>query len=128
MNKLGRRVPRALEEALAAVSLLHSCPWSLEPSRAVVNIHMLSIHRSRLQAAFLDTKHLLHPLLTTFGKFPCSGPLPEPWGRNSNLADDLGADKDLPQSVRAPLNFPEDPFYTNYLVGISILTNFGSLT
>ena len=41
--------------ALAAVFLLHSCPWSLEPVRAVVNIHMLSIHRSRLQAASLDT-------------------------------------------------------------------------
>ena len=39
----------------SAVFLLHSCPWSLEPSRAVVNIHMLSIHRSRLQAASLDT-------------------------------------------------------------------------
>ena len=40
----------------SAVFLLHSCPWSLEPSRAVVNIHMLSIHRSRLQAASLDKK------------------------------------------------------------------------
>ena len=39
----------------SAVFLLHSCPWSLEPGRAVVNIHMLSIHRSRLQAASLDT-------------------------------------------------------------------------
>ena len=29
----------------------------------------------------LGPKHLLHPLLTTFGKFPVSGPLPEPWGR-----------------------------------------------
>ena len=29
----------------------------------------------------LGPKHLLHPLLTTFGKFPFSGPLPEPWGR-----------------------------------------------
>ena len=38
----------------SAVFLLHSCPWSLEPIRAVVNIHMLSIHRSRLQAASLD--------------------------------------------------------------------------
>ena len=38
-----------LDNAIAAVSLLHACPWSLEPSRAVVNIHMLSIHRSRLQ-------------------------------------------------------------------------------
>ena len=41
--------------ASTAVFLLHSCPWSLEPYRAVVNIHMLSIHRSRLQAASLDT-------------------------------------------------------------------------
>ena len=53
MNKLGRRVLDTLE-CLTAVSLLHSCPWSLEPVRAVVNIHMLSIHRSRLQAASLD--------------------------------------------------------------------------
>ena len=30
----------------------------------------------------LGPKHLLHPLLTTFGKFPFSGPLPGPWGRN----------------------------------------------
>ena len=41
--------------ASTAVFLLHSCPWSLEPYRAAVNIHMLSIHRSRLQAASLDT-------------------------------------------------------------------------
>ena len=39
----------------SAVFLLHSCPWSLEPVRAVDDIHMLSIHRSRLQAASLDT-------------------------------------------------------------------------
>ena len=26
---------------------------------------------------------LLHPLVTTFGKFPFSGPLPGPWGRKS---------------------------------------------
>ena len=31
----------------------------------------------------LGPKHLLHPLLTTFRKFPFSGPLPEPWGRKS---------------------------------------------
>ena len=35
-----------------------------------------------LQHCSLGPKHLLHPLLTTFGKFPFSGPLPEPWGRN----------------------------------------------
>ena len=28
----------------------------------------------------LGPKHFLHPLLTTFAKFPFSGPLPEPWG------------------------------------------------
>ena len=29
----------------------------------------------------LAPKHLLHPLLTTFGKLPFSGSLPESWGR-----------------------------------------------
>ena len=38
-----------------AVFLLHSCPWSLEPSRASNDIIMLSTSRSRLQAASLDT-------------------------------------------------------------------------
>ena len=35
----------------------------------------------------LGPKHLLHPLLTTFGKFPFSGPLPEHWGRKDSIAE-----------------------------------------
>ena len=42
-----------------AVFLLHSCPWSLEPSRASNDIIMLSTSRSRLQAASLDKNNLL---------------------------------------------------------------------
>ena len=53
---------------LAAVFLLHSCPWSLEPVRAVVNIHMLSIHRSRLQAASLDIRHYGCRVMQSWGK------------------------------------------------------------
>ena len=41
-NKLGRRMPLCYDNAIDAVSLLHSLPWSLEPCRAIVNIHMLS--------------------------------------------------------------------------------------
>ena len=41
MNKLDRRVPQCLDKD--ALSLLHTSPWSLEPSRAIVNIHMQSI-------------------------------------------------------------------------------------
>ena len=41
-NKLGRCMPLHYDNAIDAVSLLHSCPWSLEPYRAIVNIHMLS--------------------------------------------------------------------------------------
>ena len=63
MNKLGRRVLDTLE-CHTAVSLLHSCPWSLEPVRAVVNIHMLSIHRSRLQAASLDREYPMFSLFS----------------------------------------------------------------
>ena len=40
MNKLDRRVPLCLDQD--ALSLLHTSPWSLEPSRAMVNIHMQS--------------------------------------------------------------------------------------
>ena len=41
MNKLDRRVPQCLDKD--ALSLLHTSPWSLEPGRAIVNIHMQSI-------------------------------------------------------------------------------------
>ena len=51
-SKTGREGGNASSNA---VFLLHSCPWSLEPSRASNDIIMLSTSRSRLQAASLDT-------------------------------------------------------------------------
>ena len=60
MNKLDRRVPQCLDED--ALSLLHTCPQSLEPSRAMVNIHMQSISAQGDIPLTISSAHLATPL------------------------------------------------------------------
>ena len=60
MNKLDRRVPQCSDQD--ALSLLHTSPWSLEPSRAMVNIHMQSILvQGRIPLTLLLREHAVLP-------------------------------------------------------------------
>ena len=65
MNKLDRRVPQCLDKD--ALSLLHTSPWSLEPGRAIVNIHMQSISAQGKTPLTKNTPN--NTIFGTFGAF-----------------------------------------------------------
>ena len=85
MNKLDRRVPHCLDKD--ALSLLHTSPWSLEPGRAIVNIHMQSISaQGETPLTLLLREHAVLPTEQKRTKLGAS---------NSHLTTQLNSDRFL---------------------------------